>query len=180
MDLDKAIKSRKSVKKFSDKKPDWREIIECIDSMRHAPRAGNNFSLKVILVNEKEKINNISEACQQNFISQASYVLIVCSTNSRATNAYGKKGEVFLRQQAGAAIENFLLKIEEKGLDTCWVGYFSEGQIKTELKIPENVNIEAIFPIGYSSKQFKFKPRRKIDLDTFLYFNRYGNKRMNG
>ncbi len=62
MDLDKAIKSRKSVKKFKDKKPDWRDIIEVIDSMRYAPMAGNNFSLKFILVDNKEKIKKISKS----------------------------------------------------------------------------------------------------------------------
>jgi nitroreductase len=180
MDLDKAIRGRKSARRFSDKKPDWRDIIECIDSMRHAPMAGGNFSVRAILVDDKERINGISKACQQDFVSQASYVLVVCSLGSRTTNAYGKKGKDFLRQQAGAAMENFLLKIGEKGLETCWVGYFSEEQIKRELKIPESADVEAVFPIGYISKQFKVKPSRKIHIDNVLYFNSYGKKRMNG
>ena len=46
MDLDKAIKSRKSVRHFADKKPNWRDIIECIDAARFAPMAGNLFPLK--------------------------------------------------------------------------------------------------------------------------------------
>lgn len=178
MDLDKAIKARKSTRHFSGRKPDWRDIIECIDSIRHAPMAGSNFSLKAILIDDEDKIISISKACQQGFVSQASYVLVVCSIESRTTNAYGKKGLSFLRQQAGAAIENFLLKIEEKGLNTCWVGYFSEEQIKRELKIPENASVEAVFPIGYASKQFKAKQSKKINLDNILYFNKYGNKRM--
>ena len=59
MDLTKAIQSRRSVRKFKDKKPNWRDIIECIDSMRYAPMAGNNFTLKFILVTDEEKINII-------------------------------------------------------------------------------------------------------------------------
>ena len=59
MDLDKVIHSRKSTKKFGDKKPDWRDIIECIDAMRYAPMAGGNFSLKFILVADKEKITKV-------------------------------------------------------------------------------------------------------------------------
>jgi hypothetical protein len=48
---------------------------------------------------------------------------------------------------------------------------------ETELKIPDNVNVEAIFPIGYEYE----KPRTrhaKIDLDRILYFNSYGDKKM--
>ena len=176
MDLDKAIKSRISVKKFKGKKPDWRDIIEIIDSMRSSPMAGNNFSLKFILVDDKEKIKKISEAAQQPFISQTSYVLVVCSIYSRTINSFGKRGEIYLRQQAGAAIQNFLLKIQEKKLATCWIGYFVEEQIKRELKIPENINVEALFPIGYEFE--KPKQKQKIGLDEILYFNEYKNKRM--
>lgn len=176
MDLDKAIQNRKSVKKFNSKSPDWRNIIECIDSMRHAPMAGGNFSLKFILVSDKGKIQKIAEAAQQNFIVQAKYIVVICSIPSRTKNAYGEKAEVFLRQQAGAAIQTFLLKIEEKKLDTCWIGYFVEDQIKRELKIPDKANVEAIFPIGYEFR--KDNPSRKIELDRVLYFTSYGNKKM--
>ncbi len=176
MDLDKAIKSRKSVKKFKDKKPDWRDIIEIIDSMRYAPMAGNNFSLKFILVDDKEKIKRISKSAQQDFISQTDYVLIVCSIPSRTTNSFGERGEIYLRQQAGAAIQNFLLKIQEKKLATCWIGYFVEEEIKKELKIPDNANIEAVFPIGYEFENQK--PKNRIELDGILYFNKYKNKKM--
>jgi hypothetical protein len=48
MQLDKTIKKRKSVNKFLNKKPNWRNIIECIDKMRYSPMVGNNFILKVI------------------------------------------------------------------------------------------------------------------------------------
>ena len=176
MELHKIIQSRRSAKKFSEKKPDWREILECIDSIRYAPMAGNNFTLKVILVDDKDSINKIAESAQQPFISQAHYLLVVYSNNIRTTTSFGKRGKIYSRQQAGAAIQNFLLKIKEKKLSTCWVGHFVDNQIKRELKIPENSDIEAIFPIGYESE--KGKSKRKIELDSFLYFNKHGNKKM--
>ena len=97
MDLDKAIQNRHSVRKFSDKKPSWKKIIECIDSVRYAPMTGNNFTLKLILVDDQEKINKISEACQQHFVGQAQYVVIVCSDPSRPKNVYEKAGDVFVK-----------------------------------------------------------------------------------
>ena len=177
MDLNKAIQSRTSVRKFSSKKPDWRDIIECIDAARYAPMAGGNYTLKFILVDEPEKIEKIKDACQQDFISQAHYVVVVCSNPSRTVNAYGKQGEIYLRQQAGAAIQNFWLKITELGLSTCWVGYFAESQIKAILKIPEEINVEAILPIGFEYEKKRTRKAR-IDLDNILYFNKYGEKKM--
>ncbi len=176
MQLDDAIKERKSVRKFSLRKPDWRDIIECIDSARYAPMAGGDFSVKFILVSDKEKINKIAEACQQDFVSTAHYLVVVCSKPERTINAYGKRGEIFARQQSGAVMQNFMLKIEEKKLATCWVGHFVESQVKHELGIGGDANVEAIFPIGYAFE--KTKPSKRINLDNVLYFEKYGNKKM--
>ena len=177
MELTKAIQSRHSTRKFKDKKPNWREIIECIDAMRYSPTAGNNSTLKIILVDDKNKIEKIADACQQDFVGKVDYVVVVCSKKELLVNAYEKKGEKFNNQQTGAAIENFLLKIEEKKLATCWIGYFVESQVKQILKIPANVEVEAILPIGYE-KEKSYTKRIKIDLDNILYFNDFGNKRM--
>jgi nitroreductase len=177
MDLDKAIKSRASVRKFKSKKPDWRDILECIDTARYAPMAGGNYTLKFILVDDSEKIEKIKDACQQDFVAQAHYVVVVCSNPSRTVNAYGKQGEIYTRQQAGAGIQNFWLKITESGLSTCWVGSFVESQVKRILKIPKEVNVEAVFPIGFEYEK-KRTQKAKIDLDNILYFNEYGERKM--
>lgn len=178
MELDKVFKARKSVRKYSSKKVDWRDIIECIDASRYAPMAGNNFTLKFILVSDKDKIKRIAEACQQGFVSTVEYVVVACSDPIRTITSFEERGNIYVRQQAGAAIENFLLKIAEKGLATCWVGHFVDYLIKEALFIPELVNVEAVFPIGYESTLPKQKPKPKIDLDRFLYFERYGKKQM--
>jgi nitroreductase len=174
--LDKIIESRRSVRKFKSTKPDWRPIIECIDSMRFAPMAGNSFSLKIIMVDDDEKIKKIAEACEQKFIAQAHYVVVVCSNKKLATLSFEERADGYLKQQAGAAIQNFLLKITESGLSSCWVGHFYDEKIKHILKIPEDIIIEAILPIGYAFEKPK-KPK-KIDLDNILYFNEYKNKKM--
>jgi nitroreductase len=176
MDLDRAIQSRKSVRKFNSKKPDWRDIIECIDVARYAPMAGNNYTLKFIMVDDPDIIQKLADAANQPFIAQAHYVVVVCTNPSRTVNAYGERGKRYCRQQAGAAIQNFLLKIQEKGLATCWVGAFVDNLVKRAVNIPEDINVEAIFPIGYEYS--KTRPRLKIEIDRILYFNEYKNKKM--
>jgi nitroreductase len=177
MQLDKAIESRRSVKKFKDKKPDWRDIIEAIDMARFAPMAGNMFSLKFIIVSDPNKIQKLADAAQQNFISKAHYVVVACSNPNKTTASYDKRAAIYLRQQAGAGIQNFLLKLAEIGLSTTWVGHFVESMVKTELRIPEGVNVEAMFPIGYEFKK-PTTTKAKTDLNAILYFNLYGHKHM--
>jgi nitroreductase len=176
MNINKAIKSRKSVRSFKNKKPNWRDIIECIDSARYAPMAGNNYTVKFILIDDQEKIASLSEAAQQDFFSNVYFVVVVCTDPTRTKNLYPERAEKYLPQQAGAAIENFLLKLQEKKLSTCWVGHFEENLVKRELKIPEHVIVEALFPIGYEFKEFK--KRQKVNIDSILFFNEYKNKKI--
>jgi len=177
MDLDKAIKERHSVRKFTTKTPDWKEIMKALDLARLAPLAGNIPTVRFILVTEPELIAKLTEACQQGFIVEAKYVLVVCSSMEQTTRSYDERGKKYCSQQAGAAIENLLLKLTELGLATCWVGAFSDNQVKRILQIPEQVEVEALFPIGYEMPP-KTKQRNKPALDTILYLNTWKNKYM--
>ncbi len=176
MQLDKALRSRKSIRKFKSKRPDWRAIIDAIDAARYAPMAGGIYSLKFVFVDDAEKIQKLAKASQQDFVADVSYVIVACSYTKLVKNSYGKRSDRYLRQQAGAGIQNFWLKLVEFGLSTCWVGSFVDNQVKSILDIPEDVNVEALFPIGFAMK--KSKPKKKIGLDCILYFNKYKNKKM--
>jgi len=177
MDLKTAIKERKSVRRYLDKKPNWRKVIRAIDAARYAPSAGGQFALKFILVSDEKKIAKLAEAAQQDFVGTAKYVVVAVSDDSKLVRSYGDKGIRFASQQAGAAIENFLLALTEQGLVTTWVGYFYDGQVKDVLDIPDDLSVEAIFPIG---KETKIKTSRKVktDLENVLYFDKWKNKKM--
>ncbi|MDE1848512.1 MAG: nitroreductase family protein [Nanoarchaeota archaeon] len=176
MNFDSVVKSRKSVRRFSNKKPDWRAIIEAIDSARFAPTAGKNFTLKFIMVKDRETIQEIADAAEQSFIAKAHYLVAAYSDISRLTNLFGKRGEIYSRQQAGAAIQNFLLSIQDRGLATCWVGHFNDDKIKKILKIPDKMQMEAVFPVGYELGKSAKKP--KIELDRILFFDQHKKKKM--
>ncbi len=172
MDFDKVVEARRSVRKFHSKKPNWRHIIEAFETGLQGPLAGNISSVRFILVDDPVIIAKLTEASQQDFVADASYVAVVCSDPVDTIRSYGKElGERYVRQQAGAAIENFLLKIVELGLGACWVGAFDEGEVRSALKIPDKVYVEAIIPVGYSID--KTPRKRHPSLDRSIYFNKY-------
>ena|SRR3989344_3334566 len=177
MQLEDAIKKRKSVRRYSDKKPDWRKIIRAIDAARYAPTAGGIDSVRFIIVQDKEKIKELAEASQQDFIAQAQYVVVVISLDVKVKRFYEEFGEKFARQQAGAAIENFLLKLTADGLATCWIGYFAEDQVKRILSIPDKAVVEALFPIGFETKVKTSSPAKPL-LENILWFDKFKNKYM--
>ncbi|MEK6820326.1 MAG: nitroreductase family protein [Nanoarchaeota archaeon] len=177
MELDKAIRERHSVRRFSTKKADWRDILKALDCARLAPLAGNISTLKFMLVSEEEKIKHLGRACQQSFIGTTGYIVVVVTDTAQLKRSYDERGEKYCSQQAGAAIENFLLKITDLGLSTCWVGAFSDFEVKKILEIPDEMIVEALFPIGYEMPP-KSKQRVKPSLDSRLFFNKWKNKYM--
>jgi len=177
MELQDAIKSRKSVRKFSSKKPDWRDIIEAIHTSQYAPMAGGLFHLKFIIIDDSKIIEEIANWSEQAFISETQYVVVAVSDMGIVKTPFPRMGEYFSPQQSGAAIQNFLLSLEEFGLSTCWVGHMNEEKIGKVLKIPDAYTIEAIFPIGYSNEKPK-KSNPKSDIYNILYFNQWENNRM--
>lgn len=178
MDIEKAIKTRKSVKRYSTtKKPDWRKILRAIDTARYAPMAGNLFNLKFILISNKNKISKIADASSQPFIKDAPYIVVVISDTEKQKRMYEERGIKYTRQQAGAAIQNILLMLNNYKYATCWIGHFEDSIVKRELKIPDKLDIEAILPIGIETK-IKTEQKSKAELDGVMFFDEYKNKKM--
>jgi nitroreductase len=179
MELQESITKRRSIRSFTKKTPDWREILYCLDTTRFAPKAGGYSTLKFLILDDKKKIQEIAKWSEQDFISKAPYLIFFISDTKIIENAFQERAKKFSHQQAGAAIQNFLLSVTEMGLSTCWIGYFNDEKIKKILKIPEKLEIEAFFPVGFE----KTKPKtRKLENELFnrTYFNEWGNKRLPG
>ncbi len=176
MDLDKVLKKRTSIRNYSNKKPKDDKIIDAIEAANLAPSPGNLQILKYIIVDEQETIEKIAKACQQPFIKKAQVIVIVCSNPSSVEKMFDKRTEQYTRQHAGAAIENFLLKITDMKLASTWVGAFSEITIKNTLKIPDEIKVEAVLPIAHESKEKTNKQKPKSDLGNIVYFDEWKNK----
>ena len=165
------------MRRFMGKKPDWRKIIKAIDAARFAPSAGNNFVMKFILVSDEKKIAEIAAATQQGYVGTVKYIVVAVSDDSKLVKLYGDRGVRYSSQQAGAAIQNFLLALTELGLATTWVGYFYEDQIKSVVGVPDGLTVEAVFPIGKETA-IKGRPKNEPELENLLYFDKWKNKKM--
>lgn len=175
MEFDNVIKKRASIKKYSLKKPDVELALEAIEAANLAPSPSNLQLLKYIIVEDKEKILKIADACQQPFIEQAQLLVVVCSDSKTAIRMFENKTKKYVTQHAAAAIENFLLKITDLGLASCWVGAFSDHMIKNILAISDDIEVEAILPVGFQPKSDSTTQKRKYTLYGRLYFNKWKN-----
>lgn len=172
MDFASVLKLRRSVRRFALKKVSMNEIGEMCYAAFLAPSAGNIPTLNFIIVEEKPKIKLLANAAQQPFIAQAPFVIVVYSRVEPVKRSYGKKGEIYARQQAGAAIQNMLLTAANLDLGACWVGWFDEDIVKRVINLPAWAQVEALIPVGHPNE--KPIPRKKADMKLFVRFNDYG------
>ncbi len=176
MDFDKTIKKRSSIRDYYNKKVKIDKVIDAIEAANLAPSPGNIPILKYIIIENKETINQIAQACQQDFVANACFLVVVCSDKKKVEIMYDIRAEKYTKHHAGAAVENFLLKITEMKLASCWVGAFSDTTIKNILKIPEDIDVEAVLPVAYPSKIKKQEQKSKTSLNNIIYFEKYKNK----
>ncbi|MBI5804248.1 nitroreductase family protein [Candidatus Pacearchaeota archaeon] len=170
MEFDFVVKKRNSTRSFKNKKASWKDILEAIDAANQGPFAGNQNDLKFLIVEGKEAIKDIAEICEQDWIKDAGIIVLICSDEKNLENMYGERGRVYSRQQAGAAIQTMLLKLTEMGLDSCWVGAYSDVSLKEKLKIPSHIQIEAAIPIGYAKEHEKKKSKNKLEHSLYWEF----------
>ncbi|RMD45569.1 hypothetical protein D6829_01860 [Candidatus Pacearchaeota archaeon] len=177
MRLIDALRKRRSVTRYSHKKPDWRKILRAIDYARFIPSAGNIYAIKFILVSDKEKIKKITEATQQPFVGKAHFIVVVTSDPRKLQRPYGERGKKYMCLQSGVAIGNFMAALVEFGLATKWVRFFYEDKIKRVLSIPEEISIDGIFPIGIETK---LKTQAEVFplLENIIFFDKWEQKEM--
>ncbi len=173
MKLTDAIEKRMSIRKFKDKKVDFGDVLEIINSSLQTPLAGNISTLKFVIVTEPDMKQKIAEYSDQLWISEADTVIVVCSNTSRLKALYDNRAKDYARQQVGAAIQNFLLRATDMGLASCWVGAFTESEIASALSIKgDDISIEAILPLGYPAE--KPMAKKKVSLENAIFWEKWG------
>jgi nitroreductase len=175
MEFDNVIDERKSVRTFNSKKVNWKYILEAVDDACKGPFADGDNNLKFLIIEEPGTILKIAELASQIWINEAQALVVICSDDTHLENKHGERGRVYSRQQAGAAIENFLLKITEQGLASCWVGSYSDEMLKQVLKIPMHIQIEALLPVGH--EKGKVKQKKKKDLEHAIFWEEWDKRK---
>lgn len=176
MDVFEAIKSRRSIRAFTEQPVSEEEVKKLIEAARSAPSAGNIQPWEFVVVRDPERKKGLCEAAlDQTFIEEAPVVIVVCANVWRSGQGYGSRGvNLYSLQDTAAATQNILLAATALGLATCWVGAFQEEQARKILNIPDGVRPVAIIPIGHAAE--KPSPRSRRPLDRIIHHETYGGK----
>lgn len=176
MELDQAIKERKSVRRFKKLEIPWYILAECLDAAVQAPSSGNVQNWRFVVVKEKSQREKVLKACDEQYWAlNAPTIIVVISELEKIRRLFGVRGEaLYSVQNCAAAIENLLLKATELSLGATWIGTFDEVKIKELLDVTGDARPQAVIALGYG-EDFEAKTKRE-PLDNFVYFEKWEQK----
>ena len=160
MQLIDGIKTRRSVRKFEDKKVPHEVLEQIVEAAAFAPSWKNSQTVRYIAVEDAALKERIATEATMNFIHNkdiisACPVLIVVVTKTGICG-YEKDGSYTTSKQdkwemfdAGIASQTFMLAAHEYGVGTVTLGIFDEEILGKILELPEGDNVSALLAAGY-------------------------------
>jgi len=169
MDMEECIKTRGDVRKYKPDPVHNADVKDIINAAIQAPSSGNVQNWEFIVIRSSDIKNKLAEAAMgQDFVGKAPLVIVVCANMDEITPRYGGRGvSLYSIQNTAAAIQNLVLAAWNKGIGSCWVGAFSENDVKKILYLPEAIRPVAIITLGYPDEKVKKPERKSLEEVTF-------------
>ncbi len=145
MEVRKAIRERRSVRRFLEKEVEDKKVRDIIDAAQWAPSACNKQMWEFVVVRKEDVKRKLADSAKASaFIKNAPvaiYVLYRKDVNSEF------QANV---QSASAAIQNMLLAAHDIGLGAVWVADCGNRErVRDILGIPDSLLVVAAVFIGY-------------------------------
>lgn len=154
MQVLEAIRARRSHRKYQDA-PISEEVLErLLDAMRLAPSGSNRQPWRFVIVRDKDLRQRLVAACyNQKFIAEAPLVVVACAVPG--TSVRGACVNLSI------ALDHLSLAAVDEGLGTCWIGAFTESEVRSILGIPEDVSVVMLMTVGYPTESPAPRPRKQ-------------------
>jgi len=152
MDAIKAIKTRRSIRKFSDDSIPKEMIHKIVECGMFAPSAGNEQPWHFIIITKPEVLRTIPSVHKHaQMFSKATVGILVC---------FQKDLEMHVDmaiQDCAAATQNILLAIHNYGYGGCWCGVYPREERMNGLidlfQLPKGVIPFSLIAIGFPDEE---------------------------
>jgi len=148
MNLMDLIRTRRSVRKYKPDPVDEAVLNDLLEAARLAPSWGNTQPCRFVVVTDTAARKAL--AGDRAWMLDAPVIVAVCCD----TVDCGHKDDLqYYMLDAGIAMEHLVLAAREKGLGTCWIGWFDEAVANRTLNVPEGFRCVALTPLGVPAEE---------------------------
>lgn len=174
MNVQEAIRKRKSVRSYRETPVDRETLEKILEAGRLAPSARNVQEWRYVVVEDRDTRARLAEAASnQRFVAEAPVVIVCCAETDHRTMQCGH--EPFPIDVA-ISVDHMTLAAVEAGLGTCWVGAFDADRVREILGIPGNIEVVELLPLGYP-RDDTTKEKKRLAFDQIVHFGRWGGER---
>lgn len=174
MNAVEVIKTRRSIRRFTEETISKELMTEIIDLAKMAPSWKNTQTARYVVVQDEKKIKEIAENCVCGFegniktLMQTKTLVVLCQVNGRCgyerdgsfTTNKGASWEMF---DAGIAAQTFCLSAWEKGVGSVILGIFDDAKVGEVIGLPEGQTVAALIPVGMPRFEVEATPRKNTD-----------------
>ncbi len=158
MDAIEAILTRRSIRKYTDKKISKELIDVLLHAAMHAPSARNCQPWHFVVVTERNVLDELAVVHPYGkMLKQARLAILVCG------DRFIEESDNYINQNCSAATQNILLAAHANGLGAVWLGVYPRKQrmkgISKLLILPEHILPISLISIGYPAEMIS-KPER--------------------
>ncbi len=161
-------KSRNSVRNYKEKPVEKEKLDIILESGRIAPTAANQQPCKFLVLENKNSIKKLQNACNPH---NAPLAIIICADKNIAwTRPFDKNSMIEI--DASIATDHMMLCAQDLGLNSCWITYFHPDELVKQFNIPKNLIPINILVIGYSDegKTSKCLKKDRKPIDSFVEY----------
>ncbi len=88
----------------------------------------------------------------QQCIRESSAVVVIAAVYKRIEQKYGRRGERYVKVEAGHAAQNILLQAVSQGIGAVPVGAFNDEDVRKVLSLPSDHEPLYLIPLGHTRK----------------------------
>ncbi len=183
MELKDAIKTRRSVRRFTDYRVTDAEMEELLEAARWSPSWAKTQSWEFIVIRDAERIKAVTDTyspsnparrCSEN----ASLLIAICADTTKAGHKKGVLSTEFnewFMFDLGIATQSISLRAHDMGLGSVIVGSLDHAKCAEILKVEEPYKVVAILPVGKPETIKTEQPERR-SVEDIMHRELFGTK----
>ncbi|NGX41269.1 MAG: FMN reductase [NAD(P)H] [Candidatus Anoxychlamydiales bacterium] len=157
-----AIFTRRSIRKFKDKKISKEILDDILKAGMFAPSAYNEQPWQFIVIDDRKLLDEIPNIhAHASMCQTATLAILVCADLTK------EKTKDLWAFDCAAATQNIMLAAHDKNIGSVWVGiYFRKDYIKAFTKflsLPKHIVPISLIPLGYPDEEISTADRFKKD-----------------
>ena len=161
-------RKRCSVRQYSDRSVEPEKMDYVLEVARLAPSAVNKQPWHILLIESKEKRQQLQSCYDREWFKQAPLYLIVCGNHAESWKR-AEDGKDHADVDVAILTEHLCLAAAEQGLGTCWVCNFNVARCKQLFNLPEDLEPVVLLPLGYPADESAFEGEKKRKALTEIY-----------